>query len=880
MKRRVISLILMTLLWLIPEYGKAVTLQVPNDYQTIQSAIDNAPDGSTIIVAPGTYSEALGCFNLNKTLYIKSSAGAANTIIHGGGTRTLLKILNAPYSGKDVTFDGFTFTQGRGDGNFSPVTIGDASPYFLNCNFDNNSAPLKGGAVLIFGASANSTFINCQFRKNQTDRFGGAVLVNGNSAQASFKQCLFEDNTNRTPNASNVNSGGALQFTEAGGTVLSCIFRRNSSTYTGGAVMILTQAYSHPPDRVTLSDCQFTDNFCLPGSSPPPTPTEGGAVHVEANVIVDIKKSYFENNYAMSGGAINNYRAQLIISDSVFDNNRAVGTNYLGYGGAIGVNSNTPTPLGTPSATLTVTNTMIRNCLAPVGGGIFFGGDSSSGLTDNHRGQISLNTVVIDNCHATKANSSYGHGGGLYVSLADFIGNGVLLTNNTADNYGGAVLVNQNSQVTLNNSYLIGNSAFVGASIHVATDSLNLPTSPPPILNNTIKAYNQGDAGANLAVLAAIPSVAINGKAYLAYLLAPYAGSPSILPDIGPLTANPGGGGYAAGVKIDTITSNTTYHLFSNQPTQQVGVTLSSNLGLGINDFNGDNKSDILWRNAGSGQIYIWLMDGTSISSQASPGAVDDLNWEIKGVGDFNRDGKADILWRHAGSGQVYIWLMNGAAISSIGSPGMVGDLNWQIKGVGDFDGDGKADILWRHAGTGQLYIWLMNGTTISSIGSPGTVVDLNWQIKGVGDFNGDGKADILWRHVGSGQLYIWSMNGISILSLGSPGTVVDLNWQIEGGGDFNGDGKTDILWRHAATGMLYIWLMNGTSILSLGSPGNLTDSGWVIKSLGDFDGDGKADILLNHAASGQVNIWQMDGTSKIFSGPAGIVSDLSWRIK
>ena len=42
-------------------------------------------------------------------------------------------------------------------------------------------------------------------------------------------------------------------------------------------------------------------------------------------------------------GRFNNYRAQLSISDSVFDNNRAVGTNYWGYGGAIGVNSHNPT---------------------------------------------------------------------------------------------------------------------------------------------------------------------------------------------------------------------------------------------------------------------------------------------------------------------------------------------------------------------------------------------------------------------------------------------------------------------------------------------------------------------------------------------------------
>jgi Beta-propeller repeat/FG-GAP-like repeat len=63
--------------------------------------------------------------------------------------------------------------------------------------------------------------------------------------------------------------------------------------------------------------------------------------------------------------------------------------------------------------------------------------------------------------------------------------------------------------------------------------------------------------------------------------------------------------------------------------------------------------------------------------------------------GDFNGDGRADILWRNA-SGEVYEWLLNGTNLIGEGSPGSVGN-DWQIAGVGDFNGDGKADILWRN---------------------------------------------------------------------------------------------------------------------------------------------------------------------------------------
>jgi hypothetical protein len=57
-----------------------------------------------------------------------------------------------------------------------------------------------------------------------------------------------------------------------------------------------------------------------------------------------------------------------------------------------------------------------------------------------------------------------------------------------------------------------------------------------------------------------------------------------------------------------------------------------------------------------------------------------DLTWLIKGVGEFDGDGKADILWQNSVSGQLYVSLMNGTTLVSSGSPGTISDLTWLIK--------------------------------------------------------------------------------------------------------------------------------------------------------------------------------------------------------
>jgi len=310
--------------------------------------------------------------------------------------------------------------------------------------------------------------------------------------------------------------------------------------------------------------------------------------------------------------------------------------------------------------------------------------------------------------------------------------------------------------------------------------------------------------------------------------------------------------------------------------------SLASALPIARSDFNGDGRSDILWRNASTGENYIYLMNGTAIVAEGYIRTVADVNWTVAGVGDFNGDGKADILWRNRSTGQNYIYFMDGTSIlPSEGYIRTVSDQTWEVAGIGDFNGDGRDDILWRNRLTGENYVYFMNGLAIlPGEGYVRTVTDQSWQVAGIGDFDGDGVADILWRNASTGQNYVYLMNALSIKSESYIRTVADQAWQVMGVADFNGDGKADILWRNGLSGENYLYPMSGTTIL--GTEGYLrtvADPNWTVAALGDFNGDGKADILWRNAASGDDYLYPMNGTAILATeGYVRRVADLTWQ--
>lgn len=302
----------------------------------------------------------------------------------------------------------------------------------------------------------------------------------------------------------------------------------------------------------------------------------------------------------------------------------------------------------------------------------------------------------------------------------------------------------------------------------------------------------------------------------------------------------------------------------------RVGLA-AQQLGCGsavaTHDFSAEQRSDILWKHSG-GSVAMWLMNAGTVTSSLAVASVG-AGWSVVGLRDFDGNGKADILWQNGST--VAMWLMNSGTVSQSLSVASVGT-GWSVVGTRDFNGDTKGDILWKHSG-GSVALWLMNGGTVSqslAVGSVGT----SWSVAAVADFNGDGKADILWQHT-AGALAMWLMNGGTVsqsLAVGSVGT----GWSVAGTGDFDGDGKGDILWRHSG-GSVAMWLMNGGTVAQSAAVATV-DGNWSMEQTGDFNGDGKSDLLWRHT-SGVLAAWFMNGASVASSAGVSTI-DGTWVVQ
>ncbi len=178
-------------------------------------------------------------------------------------------------------------------------------------------------------------------------------------------------------------------------------------------------------------------------------------------------------------------------------------------------------------------------------------------------------------------------------------------------------------------------------------------------------------------------------------------------------------------------------------------------------DFSGDGRGDVLARERSTG--LLWLYPGNGSGGwlpRSRVGAGWGIFSAILGPGDFNGDQKVDVLARDA-AGDLWLYPGNGSGgwlpRSKVGA-------GWgifsTILGPGDVNGDGTADVLARQASTGDLWLYPGNGR---GGWLPRARVGAGWNsmtaLDSPGDFNGDRTPDVLARDA-AGTLWLYARNG------------------------------------------------------------------------------------------------------------------------
>ena len=318
------------------------------------------------------------------------------------------------------------------------------------------------------------------------------------------------------------------------------------------------------------------------------------------------------------------------------------------------------------------------------------------------------------------------------------------------------------------------------------------------------------------------------------------------------------------------------------------GVQLTIATHTVENDFNGDGKSDVIWRND-DGHFTEWLgqANGGFTSNDANAWAWEPTSWHVVGTGDFNGDGKTDIIWQND-NGSITDWLAksddSGGFISNDANAWRVEATSWHVAGTGDFNGDGKADVIWRN-NDGHFTEWLgqANGGFSSNDANAWAWEPTSWHVVGTGDFNGDGRTDIIWQN-DNGAITDWlaQANGGFLSNDANAWRVESTSWHVAGTGDFNGDGKGDVIWRNA-DGHFTEWLgqANGGFTSNDANAWAWEPTGWHIVGTGDFNGDGKTDIIWQND-NGSITDWlaKSDDSGGFISNDANAwdVESTSWH--
>jgi parallel beta-helix repeat protein len=282
------------------------TLDVPNEYSTIQSAINAASDGDTVLVADGIYYENIN-FN-GKAITVRSVNGASATIIDGGGNGSVVVFTSGETSAS--VLNGFTLQNGSGTYNYGGgIYISNSSPTITNCIISGNTVSLDGGGIYLTGSSTSATIENTTISSNIA-RFGGGISLR-NSATVTITSSTISSNT------ANVYDGGGIHLNGSTVNIYKSIISGNTARY-GGGIAAENGATTMIKNTIISGNSAQGQSY-----------SDGGGIYNTSSTLTIINSTISGNKAVRYGGGLQQRYVEATVVNTIFWGNSASTNNEI-----------------------------------------------------------------------------------------------------------------------------------------------------------------------------------------------------------------------------------------------------------------------------------------------------------------------------------------------------------------------------------------------------------------------------------------------------------------------------------------------------------------------------------------------------------------------
>jgi len=334
------------------------------DFDTIQSGIDAAVDGDTVLVAPAEYVITEPITFKGKLITVRSETGPDEATIRMRTPTDLDRASVVVFENNETTesiLEGFTITGGTGS-LFPPMSVwvgggiyfNASSGTVRNCTILQNTTDHGGGIMCI--SLCSPKFIDCTIEQNFAEVSVGGVFVWGDCS-ITLTNCFINGNSSK--------DGGGIQCWENSTvTLMDCIITGNSAT--GTTVLVSGYGgglYCGPTSILTAINCEISENSAGVG---------GGGVNCSQNSLATLTYCVITKNSAgIVGGGIECTEGSVTLTNCVIERNSS-----LRWGGGLSSHE--------PSSSVTISNcSIIANSANQVGGGVGCFNGSSATVTNS-----------------------------------------------------------------------------------------------------------------------------------------------------------------------------------------------------------------------------------------------------------------------------------------------------------------------------------------------------------------------------------------------------------------------------------------------------------------------------------------------------------------